>query len=201
VHVSPLKVPRLSVGDLTVTYTQWRRQDFVTGGKVRYGSIGGLEYEVPQSRLYCPCINVALLDGLAMYLSCDTKKFHDNESTHILHNFLTSTHSGEKLPPSPLAAPLLIPTRASVTSLDAPSLRHCYIQPSARDVHLTSVQSGLANGHIAVAASVITGGNECTHPLRVLARRIMNSFSPPERPKVAPPYVTTDAHGSRLKCS
>jgi len=27
-----------------------------------------------------------LLDGIAMYLSCETKKFHDNESTHILHN-------------------------------------------------------------------------------------------------------------------
>ena len=37
----------------------------------------------------------SLLDGLAMYLSCDTKKFHDNESTHILHNFWTSTHRGE----------------------------------------------------------------------------------------------------------
>jgi len=60
------------------TCTQWRRQDFVTGGELRYGSIGGLEYEVPQSRLYCLCINVALLDGLSMYLSCDTKKFHDN---------------------------------------------------------------------------------------------------------------------------
>ena len=36
---------------------QWRRQDFVTGGEVRYGSTGGLEYEVPQSRLYCLCIN------------------------------------------------------------------------------------------------------------------------------------------------
>jgi len=29
----------------------------------------------------------SLLDGLAMYLSCDTKKFHDNESTHIFHIF------------------------------------------------------------------------------------------------------------------
>jgi len=50
-----------------------------------------------------------LLDGLAMYLSCDTKKFHDNESTHILHNIWTSTHRGGKLPPPfpPLAAPLL----------------------------------------------------------------------------------------------
>jgi len=24
----------------------------------------------------------SLLDGIAMYLSCDTKKFHDSESTH-----------------------------------------------------------------------------------------------------------------------
>ena len=41
-----------------------------------------------------------------MYLSCDTK-FHDNESTHILHNFWTSTHRGG-LPLFPLAAPLLL---------------------------------------------------------------------------------------------
>jgi len=27
---------------------QWRRQVFVTGGEVRYGYTGGLEYEVPQ---------------------------------------------------------------------------------------------------------------------------------------------------------
>ena len=27
---------------------QWRRQDFVTGEEVRYGSIGGLEYEAPE---------------------------------------------------------------------------------------------------------------------------------------------------------
>ena len=33
-------------------------------------------------------------------MSCDTKKFHDNESTHILHNFWTSTHRG-KLPSPP----------------------------------------------------------------------------------------------------
>ena len=28
---------------------------FCNRGEVRYGSIGGLEYEVPQSRLYCLC--------------------------------------------------------------------------------------------------------------------------------------------------
>jgi len=73
---------------------------------VRYGSIGGLEYEVPQSRLYCLCINVALCStALQCILSCDTKKFHDNESTHILHNFWTSTHRAEASP-FPLEAPL-----------------------------------------------------------------------------------------------
>ena len=41
----------------------------------------------------------SLLDGLAMYLSCDTKKFHDNES--ILRNFWTSTHRGGSFPPFP----------------------------------------------------------------------------------------------------
>ena len=60
---------------------------FCNRGEVRYGSIGSLEYEVPQSRL----LRGSLLDGLAMYLSCDTKTFHDSESTHILHNFWTST--------------------------------------------------------------------------------------------------------------
>ena len=93
-HVAKIKAPK-----------QWRRQEFVTGGGVRYGSIGGLEYEVLQS----VCLSVyqrgSLLDGLAMCLSCDTKKFHDNESTHIglLHNFWTSTDRGEA---SALAAPL-----------------------------------------------------------------------------------------------
>jgi len=44
----------------------------------------------------------SLLDGLAVYLSCDTKKFHDNDSKHILHNFWTSTHRGEASPfPTP----------------------------------------------------------------------------------------------------
>jgi len=43
----------------------------------------------------------SLLDALAMYLSCETKKFHDNESTHILHNFWTSTHRGGEASPLP----------------------------------------------------------------------------------------------------
>jgi len=60
----------------------------------------------------------SLLDGLAMYLSCDTKKFHDNESTHILHNFWTSTHIGGLLP-LPLAAPLILRYRIPHTTVHA----------------------------------------------------------------------------------
>ena len=43
-----------------------------------------------------------------MHLSCDTKKFHDNENTHILHNFWTSTHRGEASPPPPGGATALV---------------------------------------------------------------------------------------------
>jgi len=82
--------------------SQWRRQDFVTGGKVRYGSVGGLEYEAPPVPVVLSVYQRgSLLYGLAMYLSCDTKKFHGNESTHILHNFWTSTHRGEASPLPP----------------------------------------------------------------------------------------------------
>jgi len=56
----------------------------------------------------------SLLDGLAMYLSCDTKKFHDNESTHILHNFWTSTHRGEASPFPPGGATDLQSTAVAI---------------------------------------------------------------------------------------
>jgi len=50
---------------------------FCNRGEVRYGSVGGLEYEVPQK--------------LTHLLQC----------THILHNFWTSTHRGEASPNFP----------------------------------------------------------------------------------------------------
>ena len=72
---------------------------------MRYGSVGGLEYEVPPVPVVLSVYQRdSLLDGFVMYLSCDTKKFHDNESTHILHNFWTSAHGWKASPP--MAAPL-----------------------------------------------------------------------------------------------
>jgi len=88
---------------------QWRRQDFITGGT------GGSEVWVYKgSRVRSPPVPVvlsvyqrgSLLDGLAMYLSCDTKKFHDNESTHMSNVRGGHPPIKGKLPPSPLAAPL-----------------------------------------------------------------------------------------------
>jgi len=58
---------------------------FCNRWEVRYGSIGGLEYEVPPVPVVLSVYQRgSLLDGLALYLSCDTKKFHDNEITHII---------------------------------------------------------------------------------------------------------------------
>jgi len=42
----------------------------------------------------------SLLDGLAMYLSCDTKKFHDNENTYYI--IFGRPPIGGKLSPFPL---------------------------------------------------------------------------------------------------
>ena len=61
----------------------------------------------------------SLLDGLAMYLSCDTKKFHDNESTHILDIFGRPLIGG-KLPPSPPAAPLRPLSKECQVPLEVP---------------------------------------------------------------------------------
>jgi len=86
---------------------QWHRQDFVTGGSEVWVYRGSRVRSPPVPLVLSVYRRGSLLDGLAMYLSCDTKKFHDNESTHILHNFWTSTHRGKLPPPYPLAAPLL----------------------------------------------------------------------------------------------
>jgi len=87
--------------------TQWRRQDFVTGG----GESVPVVLSVYQRG--------SLLDGLAMYLSCDTKKFRDNKSTRILHNFWTSTHRGKLRPFPPGGATVL--TSRIVVELRAPA--------------------------------------------------------------------------------
>ena len=78
-----LKINSVSPGLFGLGCRQWRRQDFVTRGEVRYGSIGGRVRSPPVPVVLSVYQRGSLLDGLAMYLSCDTKKFHDNESTHI----------------------------------------------------------------------------------------------------------------------
>jgi len=89
---------------------QWRRQDFVTGGS---GSIGGLEYEVPQSRLYCLCINVALC---SMALQCICRVIRRSSMTMKAHTYYIifgRPPIGGKLPPFPLAAPLVFDDQSS----------------------------------------------------------------------------------------
>ena len=75
---------------------------FCNWGEVRYGSIGGLEYEVPESRLYCLCINVALCSTA---LQCICRVIRRSSMTTKAHThyiiFGTSTHSGEASPPLP----------------------------------------------------------------------------------------------------
>jgi len=80
---------------------------FCNKGEVRYGSIGGLEYEVPlQSRLYCLCINVALCSTT---LQCICRVIRRSSVTMKAHTYYIifgrPPIRGEAFP-LPLAAPL-----------------------------------------------------------------------------------------------
>ena len=82
---------------------------FCNRGEVRCGSIGGPEYEVPQSRLYCPCINVALCSTA---LQCIRRVIRRSSMTMKAHTYYITFGRppiGGKLPPFlRLAAPLVI---------------------------------------------------------------------------------------------
>ena len=74
---------------------------FCNRGEVRYGSIGGLEYEVPQSRLYCLYINVAVC---LMALQCICHVIRRSSMTikaHTYYIIFGRPPIGGKLPPFP----------------------------------------------------------------------------------------------------
>jgi len=82
--------------------SQWRRQDFVTGRGSEVWVYGrSIEYEDPQSRLYCLCINVALCSTALQCICPVIRRSSMTMKAHILHNFWTSTHRGEASSPSP----------------------------------------------------------------------------------------------------
>ena len=80
---------------------QWRRQDFVTGAEVRYGSIGGLEYEVPQSRLYCLCINATLCSTAVQCICRVIRRSSMTMKAHTYYVIFGRPPIWGKLPPSP----------------------------------------------------------------------------------------------------
>jgi len=72
---------------------------FCNRGEVRYGSVGGLEYEVPQSRLYCLCINVALCSTA---LQCICRVIRRSSMAMKAHTYFGRPPIGGKLPSLPL---------------------------------------------------------------------------------------------------
>ena len=70
--------------------------------EVRYGSIGGLEYEVPQSRLYCLCINVALCSTAFQCICRVIRRSSMTMKAHTYYIIFGRPPIGGKLsPPSP----------------------------------------------------------------------------------------------------
>ena len=76
-------------------------------GEVKYGSIGGLEYEVPQSRLYCLCINVALCSTALQCINCRViRRSSMTVKAHTYYIIFGRPPIGGSFPLPPLAAPL-----------------------------------------------------------------------------------------------
>jgi len=82
--------PRLLIADTCGNHNQETKYNivappgFCNRGGVRYGSVGGLEYEVPQSRLYCLCINVALCSTA---LQCICRVIRRSSMTMKAHTY------------------------------------------------------------------------------------------------------------------
>jgi len=68
---------------------------------VRYGSIGGLEYEVPQFRLYCLCINVALCSTALQCICHVIRRSSMTMKAHTYYIIFGRPPIGGKLPPFP----------------------------------------------------------------------------------------------------
>jgi len=74
---------------------------FCNTGEVRYGSIGGLEYEVPQSRLYCLCINVALCSTALQCICRVRRRSSMTVKAHTYCIIFGRPPMGGELPPFP----------------------------------------------------------------------------------------------------
>ena len=74
--------------------------------EVRYGSIRGLEYEVPQSRLYCLCINVALCSTALQCICRVLRRSSRTMKAHTYYIIFGRPPIGGSFPPSPQTAPL-----------------------------------------------------------------------------------------------
>jgi len=68
---------------------------------VRYGSIGGVEYEVPQSRLYCLCINVALCSTALQCICRVIRRSSMTMKAHTYYIIFRRPPIGGSFPPSP----------------------------------------------------------------------------------------------------
>ena len=81
---------------------------FCNREEVRYGSIiGGLEYEVPQSRLYCLCINVALCSTALQCICRVIRRSSMTMKAHTYYIIFGRPPIGGNFTPFPLAAPLI----------------------------------------------------------------------------------------------
>ena len=93
---------------------------FCNRGGSEVWSIGGLEYEVPQSRLYCLRINVALCSTALQCICRVIRRSFMTMKVHTYYIIVGRPPIGGSFPLPPLAAPLRV--RVTTTAPQKPKV-------------------------------------------------------------------------------
>ena len=113
---------------------------FCNKGEVRYGSIGGLQYEVPQSVLYCLCINVALCSTA---LQCICRVIRRSSMTMKAHTYYIifgrPPIGGSFPPPGGATGHVVSVRRLSRTWLSCFLFNYCILPFSVKNKRCTSL--------------------------------------------------------------
>ena len=105
---------------------------FCNRGEVRYGSIGGLEFEVPQSRLHCLWINVAHCSTALQCICRVIRRSSMTMKAHTYYIIFGRPPIGGSFPPSPLTAPLLWSVSATDKAHKSVAIPNYYTERNLR---------------------------------------------------------------------
>ena len=136
-------------------------REFCNRGEVRYGFIEGLEYEVPQSRLYCLCINVALCSTICRVI----RRSSMTMKAHTYYIIFGRPPMGGSFP-RPLAAPL----SKAIIAISYPNHFQCFTYLMAAKTSLHRQEKNYVTVTLCWRRGIVV--NSVRHMNKVNARRV-----------------------------